>query len=70
MVQIEISGPEHSHKGYLMVAIAKILRDMGAEVVVQGEETHLAQKTKAEFDSILGKIAGLKIAVTEMKTRP
>jgi hypothetical protein len=69
MVQIEISGPEHSHKGYLMVVIARVLRDLGAEVTVQGEETHLAEKSNAEFDVILDKISGLRIALTEMKTR-
>jgi len=37
---------------------------------VQGEETHLAEKNKAEFDVILGKISGLNISLTEMKTRP
>lgn len=68
MVHIEVSGPEHSKKGYVMVEIARVLRSMGCEVTVQGEETHLADKVVVPEDLIHQKLSGVKIIITEMQT--
>lgn len=68
MVQIEVSGPEHSKKGYIMVAIAKVLRDLGAEVAVLGEDTHLASKVSLTEDAVAEKLTGLQVRLTELQT--
>ena len=44
MVQIEVSGPDRSRKGYILIAVARALRELGATVNVVGEETHLVDK--------------------------
>ncbi len=69
MVHIEVSGPEHSKKGYVMVEIARVLRSMGCEVIVQGEQTHLADKVSVPEEAIHQKLSGVQVSITEMKTR-
>lgn len=68
MLNIQVSGPEHSKKGYIMVEIARVLREAGCEVTLQGEETHLVEKAALTDDSIRSKIAGQKVVITEMQT--
>jgi hypothetical protein len=69
MVNIEITGPLHSKKGYIMVAIAQALRDLGATVVLQGEDTHLADKRNADGSVIAEKLTGQEVRITELQTR-
>jgi len=68
MVQIEISGPAHSRRGYLMVEIARVLRGFGCEVALQGEGTHLAQKVELTEAELIEKLAGVKVQITELQT--
>jgi hypothetical protein len=68
MVQIQVTGPEHSGKGYIMVAIAHALRQLGAEVQVQGEATHLVNKTVLTDEAIHTRLDGQIIRLTELKT--
>ena len=68
MVQIEVTGPEHSKKGHIMVAIAKALRDLGADVQVLGETTHLASKVDLPEEVVSEKLTGVKVRLTELQT--
>lgn len=68
MVQIEVTGPEHSRKGYIMVAIARALRELGATVELQGEETHLATKMAIDEEVIHERLLGQTIRITELQT--
>ena len=68
MVQIEVSGPDHSRKGYILVTIARALRELGANVSVIGEDTHLADKTGLDEGAICEKLQGVDIRLTELRT--
>jgi hypothetical protein len=68
MVQIQVSGPAHSKRGYLMVELARFLRSMDCEVVLQGEDTHLADKTPLADEQIKAKLAGIEVRITELQT--
>jgi hypothetical protein len=68
MVQIQISGPAHSRRGYLMVEIARVLRGFGCNVILQGEGTHLAQKVELSDAEISEKLAGVEVRITELQT--
>lgn len=69
-IEVNISGAEHSGKGHLMAIIAKQLRSLGLDVVVQGEDTHNKEKMQKELleasDKLLAK--GVQIVITEMQT--
>lgn len=67
MVQIEVSGPAHSRRGYLMVEIARVLRGYGCEVTLQGEGTHLAQKVELTEAELIEKLAGVEVRITELQ---
>jgi hypothetical protein len=69
MVQIQVTGPEHSGKGYIMTAITRALRDLGVEVVLQGEETHLEEKAAYNAEVWSAKLRGQTVQITELKTR-
>jgi hypothetical protein len=69
MVQIQVTGPEHSGKGYIMIAVARTLRELGVQVVLQGEETHLEEKAAFSADVWSEKLRGQKVLITELKTR-
>lgn len=68
MVQIQVTGPLHSKKGYIMVAITKLLRELGAEVTVMGETTHLAEKVGVDEAILQEKITGQVVQITELQT--
>ena len=68
MVNIQVTGPLHSKKGYIMALLTKTLRDAGCEVNLQGEETHLATKVHAEDEVVKTKLVGQKVVITEMQT--
>jgi hypothetical protein len=68
MVQIEVSGPDHSRKGYILIAIARALRELGADVSVLGEGTHLADKVDLDQSVFGEKLAGQTIHITELRT--
>jgi hypothetical protein len=68
MLQIQVSGPDHSGKGYVMIAIAHALRQLGADVQVQGETTHLAKKAALIDEAIQARLEDQVIRLTELKT--
>lgn len=68
MVQIQVMGPSGSRKGYIMVKIAKHLKELGCNVSLQGEETHLAQKLVLEPKAFTERLEGVNVAITEFKT--
>jgi hypothetical protein len=68
MVQIQVSGPDHSRKGYILVAIARALRELGADVSVLGEGTHLINKVALDTTVIGEKLTGQQIHITELRT--
>jgi hypothetical protein len=68
MVQIEVSGPTHAKKGYVMVAIARALRELGAEVQVLGETTHLAEKSTKDSHELALNLRGQEVRLTELQT--
>lgn len=68
MVQIQVSGPTHSKKGYVIAAITAALRELGAEVHVLGEETHLADKMHVSESKLHEKLESVTIHITEMQT--
>ena len=68
MVQIQVSGPEHSRKGYIIVALARALRELHADVRVLGEGTHLVDKVDLDTTVIGEKLTGQSILITELRT--
>lgn len=68
MVQIQISGPAHSKKGYMMVEIARVLRECGCEVTMIGEETHLIEKQNLNHEQVEQNLTGQRVHITELKT--
>lgn len=68
MVNIEISGKAHTKRGYLMVELTRILRSLGCEVELQGEASHLANKTPLTDDEIKEKLQGMVVRITEIQT--
>jgi hypothetical protein len=68
MVQIQVSGPDHSRKGYIMVAIARALREYHADVSVIGEATHLMEKADVLDEELEEKLNGVDIHITELRT--
>lgn len=68
MVQIQVSGPVHSGKGYVIAAITEALRDLGAEVHVLGEETHLVDLMHAPETTLHEALEGVVIHITQMRT--
>jgi hypothetical protein len=68
MVQIQVSGPDHSRKGYILIAIARALRELGADVSVIGEGTHLSDKVNLDTITISDKLTGQQIQITELRT--
>ena len=68
MVHIEVSGPTHSKKGYIMAVIAQALREAGAEVRMLGESTHLADKMVASPELVHEKLDHQVVHITEMQT--
>jgi predicted peroxiredoxin len=68
MVNIQVTGPEHSKKGYIMVVIAKALRDAGCDVSVLGEGTHLSDKTGLDETTVAERLTGHRVHITELKT--
>jgi len=69
-IRIEVTGPEHSGKGHVIALIARMLREQGVEVVVQGEHSHNATKMLKEEIDLLNKIdeKHVKVLITEMQT--
>jgi molybdopterin-guanine dinucleotide biosynthesis protein len=68
MIQVQITGPIHSGKGYLMVEIARKLRELGCIVDLQGEETHLVDKTGVSDETAAARLAGQHVVITELTT--
>jgi len=68
MVQIQVSGPIHSKKCYVVAAITEALRDLGAEVHVLGEETRLADKMHSSESLLHEKLENVVIHITDMRT--
>jgi len=68
MVQIEISGPAHSKRGYMMVEIARVLRSFGCDVILQGEGSHLVNKVELSDAEISEKLQGVEVRITELQT--
>jgi molybdopterin-guanine dinucleotide biosynthesis protein len=68
MVQIQVTGPSHSGKGYIMVEIARRLRELGCDVRLQGEETHLAEKVAVSDEVAAAKLTGQQVTITELQT--
>ena len=68
MVQILVTGPTHSGKGYIMVEIARKLRELGCDVQLQGETTHLQEKVSISDEAAAAKLLRQKVIITELQT--
>lgn len=68
MVNIQVTGPTGSKKGYIMVAITKALRDLGCDVHLQGEYTHLAEKMVKSEDDMCDNLLAQEVNITELQT--
>jgi hypothetical protein len=68
MIQITVFGPEHSKKDYIMLTIAKALREAGAEVKVLGENSYFAHKAEMDEETIKSKLEGQSIRISEQRT--
>lgn len=68
MLNVNITGPEHSGKGHLMVLVAELLREKGLSVVVQGEQSHLHSKFEQSEIEHIDKLSNTKIVITELQT--
>ena len=68
LINIEITGPTHSGKGYVIAAIAKALEELGCEVVVQAADTHNQPKLAKTPEEIASRLNGQVVRITEMQT--
>lgn len=68
MVQIQVTGPAHSKKGYIMIEIARKLRELGCDVLLQGESSHLQEKAEISDEDAALKLQGQSVMITELKT--
>lgn len=70
MVQIQVAGPAHAKKGYIIVEITRLLRELGCEVHLQGEETHLVDKVMdlRSREDIAQLVRGVEVTITELRT--
>lgn len=67
MIDIQVTGKAHSKRGYLMVELTRILRELGCEVQLQGETTHLSDKTPLTDEQIKEKLKGMQVRITELQ---
>ena len=68
MIQVLVQGPEHSKKDWVVLTIAKALREMGAQVSVLGEDTYMAHKATANIEEFQSRLTGQDIVVAELRT--
>ncbi len=68
MLNIEISGPDKSGKGHAIALIAKKLRELGLNVVVQSEETHNAVKMEKTQEELVERLKDIEFRVMELQT--
>lgn len=64
-----VQGPAHAGKGHLMAYLSHLLRQAGAEVQVQGEQTHNKPKFDKPADELLARLASCRVVVREEQTR-
>lgn len=67
-INIVVTGPDKSGKGYIMASIARHLESIGCVVTVQSAEMHNAPKMVKTNEEISARLKGVPIVVTEMQT--
>ena len=67
-VMIQVSGPEHAGKTSIIVAIERLLRKYGADVVVQRIDPQLEDKERKSDGELAKRIKECSVLVMEMQT--
>jgi CO dehydrogenase nickel-insertion accessory protein CooC1 len=67
-VEIEVSGKEHQGKTTLIAYLAKVLEDVGAELIVQRADPQIDEKLEQSIDALKAKLAGKRIFLREIQT--
>ena len=67
-INIIVTGPDKSGKGYIMAAIARHLENIGCVVTVQSAEMHNAPKMIKSDEEIAARLKDVSILITEMQT--
>jgi CO dehydrogenase nickel-insertion accessory protein CooC1 len=67
-VEIEISGKEHQGKTTLVAYLAKVLQDVGVDLIVQRADPQIDEKLELTLDELKAKLAGKRIFLREIQT--
>ena len=67
-IRIQVMAPEHSGKTSLSVLLARHLESLGAAVKLQRADPQLEEKLAKDTETLIERIRGLEITITEMQT--
>jgi CO dehydrogenase nickel-insertion accessory protein CooC1 len=67
-IEVEVSGKEHHGKTTLVAYLVKLLKDAGAEVIVQRADPQIDQKLALTEDELRARVAGKTIFIREFET--
>lgn len=67
-VSIQITGGAQAGKGSVAAYITKVLRDAGATVTLQGEETFNKAKVDADATALRVRLSACRVLITEQQT--
>jgi molybdopterin-guanine dinucleotide biosynthesis protein len=67
-IMITVQGSSHSGKGTAIAAIAHKLRELGATVTVQGEQTHNKEKLEKADEELAPRLQDIEVMILEQRT--
>ena len=67
-IEVEVSGTEHQGKTTLVAYLSQILKEAGAEVIVQRADPQIDEKLVMTTDSLRERLSGTKIFIREVET--
>lgn len=67
-VEIEVSGKEHQGKTTLVAYLAKVLEEVGVDLIVQRADPQIDEKLELSLEAIKAKLAGKTIFLREVQT--
>lgn len=67
-VEIEVSGKEHQGKTTLVAYLAKVLGEVGVDLIVQRADPQIDEKLELSLDDLKAKLAGKRIFLREVQT--
>lgn len=67
-VEIEVSGKEHQGKTTLVAYLAKVLGEVGVDLIVQRADPQIDEKLELSVEALKAKLAGKRIFLREIQT--